>query len=321
MVQNVTGAFAPQPRFAAANGQGADRDPLRFNGTQERGFAFGKRRHDPVVDEIQTQAETAQAVTYGPGTGVSSAQGVSAGDSVADGKGVADATQAATTAAGEAETNAVAVTKDGSFNINVTITGEGGTGGKGVIHFEEGGSYSFSLSDHPGAKYRLAGFEGGIGASNSNPNNIKGTIFLNGTEIRLEDLKDKVGAFLKKRDEISARPDEAPGQQKKRAGDITLDDLKAFNLLPTPDVGVLNIHDDRFDKSKFTDKQVLALKVAAKLATQETLNPIREDEEKNKANNGQGLKLGHAKDGLGSYGRGLKLGHEKDDLGVLAFYA
>jgi len=314
MIQNVTGAKTPLPRLSAANGQDPDRDALRFNGARERGFAFGKRRHDHVVDEIQTQTETAQAVTYGPGAGSSGATGGSVGASDAGAAGADDAVQASP----ETETNAVAVTKDGSFNINVTITGEGGTGGKGVIHFEEGGSYAFSLSDHPGAKYRLVGLEGGNGSSN--PNNIKGTIFLNGAEIKLGDLRDKVGAFLKKRDEISARPEEAQGQKKKRAGDITLDDLKAFNLLPTLDVGVLNIHDDRFDKSKFTDKQVLALKVAAKLATQETLNPIREDEEKDKADNGQGLKLGHTKDGIGSYGRGLKLGHEKAP-GILAFYA
>ncbi len=307
MIQNVAGAHAPQPRIAAANGQDTDRDALRFNGARERGFAFGKRRHDPVVDEIQTSEKPSRTVeTYSAGAvGATSASAQPA-----------PTTEVVAQASSTPDTNAVAVTKDGSFNIKVTISGEGGTGGKGVIHFEEGGSYSFSLSDHPGAKYRLVGLEGGSGSSNSNPNNIKGTIFLNGAEIKLGDLKDKVGEFLKRRDEISARPEEVPGQKKKRAGDITLDDLKAFNLLPTPDVGVLNIHDDRFDKSKFTDKQVLSLKVAAKLATNEPLNPIREDEEKDK-----GLKLGHAKEGHASYGRGLKLGHGKDDLGILAFYA
>lgn len=306
MIQNVAGANAPLPRIAAANGQDTDRDALRFNGAQERGFAFGKRK--AVVDQIQTSQNQIPTVeTYSAGTGVP--RGGTQVPANAD-----DTAQVSDTSG----TNAVAVTRDGSFNINVTISGEGGTGGKGVIHFEEGGSYSFSLSDHPGAKYRLLGLDGGNGVSN--PSNIKGTIFLNGAEIKLGDLKDKVGAFLKKRDEIAAKADDAPGQQQKRAGDITLDDLKAFNLLATPDVGVLNIHDDRFDKSKFTDKQVLALKVAAKLATQETPNPIREDEEKDKANNGFGLKLGHAKDGIGSYGRGLKLGHQKD-LGILAFYA
>ncbi|MFC4347422.1 hypothetical protein ACFO5Q_06150 [Kordiimonas lipolytica] len=316
MIQNVAGAYAQQPRFAASNGQDADRDALRFNGARERGFAFGRRKHDHVVDEIKKQTETTAAVTYGPGAGGAGVLTASNGDDVASTTApVLSATEAATTATTGADTNAVAVTKDGSFNINVTITGEGGTGGKGVIHFEEGGSYAFSLSDHPGAKYRLVGLDGGNGSSN--PNNIKGTIFLNGAEIKLGDLKDKVSEFLRKRDEIAAKPDEVPGKQKKRAGDITLDDLKAFNLLPTPDVGVLNIHDDRFDKSKFTDKQVLSLKVAAKLATNEPLNPIPEDEEKER---GQGLKLGHAKDGHASYGRGLKLGHQKD-LGILAFYA
>jgi|GEM_PF-1635746 len=318
MIQKVTGAHAHPLRIAADHDRDTDRDALRFNGARHRGFAFGRRKHDHVVDEIKKQTETTAAVTYGPGAGGASVPVATPG-TIATGADVAPeaaqpATEAATTATSGADTNAVAVTKDGSFNINVTITGEGGTGGKGVIHFEEGGSYAFSLSDHPGAKYRLVGLEGGNGSSN--PNNIKGTIFLNGAEIKLGELKDKVSEFLRKRDEIAAKPDEAPGQQKKRAGDITLDDLKAFNLLPTPDVGVLNIHDDRFDKSKFTDKQVLSLKVAAKLATNEPLNPIREDEEKD--NNG--LKLGHAKDGHASYGRGLKLGHQKD-LGILAFYA
>ncbi|WP_286830650.1 MULTISPECIES: hypothetical protein [Kordiimonas] len=294
MIQNVAGANALQPRLAAANGLDPDRDALRFNGAQERGFAFGKRK--PVVDQVQTsetqsQTQSQTVETYSVGT------------------------QPPATGVDGADTNAVAVTRDGSFNIDVTISGEDGAGGKGVVHFEEGGSYSFSLSDHPGAKYRLVGLEGGNGVTN--PNNIKGTIFLNGAEIKLGDLTDKASEFLKKRDEIAAKAEEAPGQEKKRAGDITLDDLKAVGLLSTPDVGVLNIHDDRFDRSKFTDKQVLSLKVAAKLATQETLNPIREDEDERK---GRGLKLGHAKEGIGSYGRGLKLGHEKAP-GVLAFYA
>lgn len=307
-MQNFASAKAPMPRFAVANGTSADRDALRYGGAQERGFAFGKPKRAPITDTIQMQAEPRRVATYSASVATQAASSVTEEPTEELTESPADEAVGTTK-----DTNAVAVTRDGAFNINVTISGNEGTGGKGVIHFEEGGSYRFSLSDHPGAKYRLVGLDSGNGLSN--PNNIKGSIFLNGAEIKLGELKDRAGDFLKRRDEIAAGADEEPRKQK-RAGDITLDDLKRFNLLSTPDVGILNIHDDRFDRSKFTDDQVLSLKVAAKLATQETLNPIREDEEEK----GRGLKLGQAKDALGSYGRGLKLGHQHAP-GILKYFA
>lgn len=313
-----------------------DRDALRYNGAQERGFAFGRTRHVAVPVQVPTPVEVPTA-EQGGDAGSSNASANTTQESAnnqASGTGGSvdadlvnsaitnadlsigssadvDANSQATSYGGD--TNAVVVTKGGSFNINITITEGSGKGSKGTINFEEGGSYSFSLSDHPGAKYAIVGLEGGNGITN--PHNLKGTIFLNAATQQNAALVNKLDEFLSKRDEISSKVAEKSSKPEK-SGKITIEDLEQFNLLATPDVGILNIQDDRFDHSKFTNKEVLSLKVAAKLSSQDALNSVREDDEKDE---GRGLKLGHQKDGFASYGRGLKLGHETAP-GILAYY-
>ncbi|NVJ98679.1 MAG: hypothetical protein HWE25_11035 [Alphaproteobacteria bacterium] len=310
MIQNVAGGLPPVSRTATSS----DRQDLRWNGAEGRGFAFGKLRREPIVDKVDipsSEASTPASVAVA-GTQASLYSNTSSADVSNPQVSNTPLPNTDVSNGDTGVTNAVAVTKEGSVNINVSINQGDGNGGKGVVHFEEGGNYSFALSGHPGAKYRIVGVEGGQGVSN--PNNIKGTIFLNGAEIALGDVKDKIGDFLKKRDEIAAKGADRP-EKAQKAGAITLDDLKAFGLLATPDVGVLNIHDDRFDRSKFTDKEVLSLKVAAKLSVQESVNPTREEY----GGKGNGLKVGHQKEGLGAYGNGLKLGHAHAH-GILGHY-
>lgn len=302
MTQNVS-ALPAHGRFDTA---------LRFNGARERGFAFGHRTTVSTktgsTGAPSAQSEAATSGAQNPAVRVETQPPAS--------QQTPPKTTAGSTPSYDASGNATVLTRDGQvFDITVRIGDSAEKSDKGVTPLEEGGTYVFRPTDHPGAKYRLVGLEGGNGVSN--PNNIKATIFLKGAQRHLSDageLEDKAADFLKKRAGIL----EEAGKEKpreKRAGDITRDDLERFNLLAAPDVGVLNIQDDRFDRSKFTDTQVLSLKVAAKLATQDPLSPSRDDEAK-----GRGLKLGHFRDGADRYGNGLKLGHQQAP-GILKHYA
>ena len=278
-----------------------DLSPERHQGERQQGFAFGLQKGGKVDDtlpdrpaipsepiELITNTETTVETSVTPVTLNSNDDSAPAHQSATPTN--TTETNSATEANASAvtqpinDTSATVVTANEEFNVTISIA-DGDDGSKvtsrGTVQIEEGGSYVFRFSDHPGSKYVIHGVEGGNGVTN--PNNIKGHIFLKANQqeqgflpfanrLTFADtksrapLENKVDVFLKKKSDIAheaAVPEEESSLNK--AGKINRKQLETFNLLPTPAEKILNIHDDRFDTTQFTSKENLSLSLAASL--------------------------------------------------------
>lgn len=270
----------------------------RHQGARQQGFAFGLQKEGKIGNTLPDRpaipSEPIELIANTVETSVTPVTVYSDEDSASTDLSatptntteINSATEANASAVTQpiSNTSATLVTANEEFNVTISIADDNDESkitSRGTVQIEEGGSYVFRFSDHPGSKYVIHGVEGGNGVTN--PNNIKGHIFLNANQqesgfLRFannltfadtksqDSLENKVDVFLKKKSDIAheaAAPEEKSSLNK--TGKINRKQLEAFNLLPTPAEKILNIHDDRFDTAQFTSKENLSLSLAANL--------------------------------------------------------
>jgi len=273
----------------------------RFRGAQNRGYALGLHKKHTT--------DTVAAPNGNTNGGISSTTSASSGaatthNSTINTKKSPHDASSSTLINGE---TALLLMDDEVLNIRVSIvsgSAEKASKNKGVVDFEEGGSYVFRTSDHPGSKYAIHGLEGGNGVNN--PNNIKGHIYLNSTSteqkpllkpsveyIDLSTSEDPVVGFLKK---MTHFRDSQKDQDKKEAQGLGREDKEKLKSNSRQKDKILNIHDDRFDKSSFTNREAISLSVAQNLAENKPRNSDLDSQDQSTTQKGR--KLGHYKNGL-----------------------